>query len=118
MIRRGEVSDDGGRVSVSGSVVSSGDFGNTTTEGDKDVAKVSVRWEAWSSCPCMAVAVMVVVEPDLFLMLRLAGAGECGTDGRDNVSEEIGEDTLEITCVGAMGVCVSSVNDSSSVVLI
>lgn len=47
-------------------------------------------------------------ELDLFRVVKL---GDCGADGRESVAEDIGEDILEITCVGVRGVCVSVVND-------
>lgn len=70
VIRRGEVSDEGGTVSVSGSVVLSGDLGNTRG-GDGGIVKcLWDGWEVWGSRSCTAMAVAVVVELDLFLMFR------------------------------------------------
>ena len=54
-------------------------------------------------------------ELDLFRVVILVRAGECGTDGRDSVSEDIGEEMLEMTCVGVKGVWVNVVSDWSSV---
>jgi len=96
VMRRGEMRDDGGTTSVPASDSVSGDLRNrwSSEEGTvKCTSALRVGFSSW--------AVAVDCELDLFRVVRL---GECGADGRESVSEDIGEDMLEMTCVGVRGV--------------